>query len=83
MLKIIVHRNERILGASILAPNAGEMILAWVLAISSRQKIRKMASIIAPYPTYGDASKKAAGQFFIEKLFSQRTRRIVQFLLRW
>ncbi len=83
MLKIIVHRNGRILGASILAPNAGEMILAWVLAISSRQKIKQMASIIAPYPTYGDASKKAASQFFTEKLFSQPTRRIVQFLLRW
>ncbi len=83
MLKIIVHRNGRILGASILAPNAGEMILAWVLAISSRQKIKQMASIIAPYPTYGDVSKKAASQFFTEKLFSQRTRRIVQFLLRW
>ena len=83
MVKIIVHRNGRILGASILAPNAGEMILAWVLAISSRQKIRKMASIIAPYPTYGDASKKAASQFFTEKLFGQLIRRIVQFLLRW
>jgi pyruvate/2-oxoglutarate dehydrogenase complex dihydrolipoamide dehydrogenase (E3) component len=83
MVKIITHRNGRILGASILAPNAGEMILAWVLAISSRQKISKMASIIAPYPTYGDASKQAAGRFFTEKLFSQRTRRIVRFLLRW
>ena len=83
MVKIITHRNGRILGASILAPNAGEMILAWVLAISSRQKISKMASIIAPYPTYGDASKQAACRFFSEKLFSQRTRRIVQFLLRW
>ncbi len=83
IVKIITHRNGRILGASILAPNAGEMILAWVLAISSRQKISKMASIIAPYPTYGDASKQAAGHFFTEKLFSQRTRRIVQFLLRF
>lgn len=83
MVKIITNRSGRILGASILAPNAGEMILAWVLAISSRQKISKMASIIAPYPTYGDASKQAAGRFFTEKLFSQKTRRIVQFLLRW
>ena len=83
MVKIITRRDGRILGASILAPNAGEMILAWVLAISSRQKISKMASIIAPYPTYGDASKQAAGRFFTEKLFSQRTRRIVRFLLRW
>lgn len=83
MVKIATHKNGRILGASILAPNAGEMILAWVLAISSEQKIGKMASLIAPYPTFGDASKQAAGHFFTDKLFSQRTRRIVKFLLRW
>ena len=83
MVKIVTHKNGRILGASILAPNAGEMILAWVLAISSEQKIGKMASLIAPYPTFGDASKQAAGHFFTDKLFSQRTRRIVKFLLRW
>lgn len=83
MLKVIVHKNGRILGASILAPAAGEMILAWALAISSRQKISKMAGIIAPYPTYGDASKQAAGQFFTKRLFSQSTRRLVRFLLRF
>jgi pyruvate/2-oxoglutarate dehydrogenase complex dihydrolipoamide dehydrogenase (E3) component len=83
VVKIVTHKNGRILGASILAPNAGEMILAWVLAISSKQKIGKMASLIAPYPTYGDASKQAAGRFFTDKLFSPRIRRIVKFLLRW
>ena len=83
MVKIVIHKNGRILGASILAPDAGEMILAWVLAISSKQKIGKMASLIAPYPTFGDASKQAAGRFFTDKLFSPRTRRIVKFLLRW
>lgn len=83
MLKAIIHKNGRILGASILAPHAGEMILAWSLAISTRQKISKMAGVIAPYPTYGDASKQAAGRFFTEKLFSPKTKRIVKFLLRW
>ena len=83
MVKIVTNKNGRILGASILAPNAGEMILAWVLAISSKQKISKMASLIAPYPTFSDASKQAAGRFFTDKLFSPRTRRIVKFLLRW
>jgi pyruvate/2-oxoglutarate dehydrogenase complex dihydrolipoamide dehydrogenase (E3) component len=82
MVKLVVHKNGSILGVSILAPNAGEMILAWVLAISTGQKIGKMASIIAPYPTFGDASKQAAGKFFTEKLFSHRTRRIVRFLIR-
>ena len=83
MVKSITQKNGRILGASILAPNAGEMILAWVLAISSRQKISKMASVIAPYPTYGDASKQAASNFFSGKIFNQLTQKIVKFLLRW
>jgi len=82
-ISLVLHRNGRILGASILAPHAGEMILAWGLAISSSQKIGKMANVIVPYPTYGDASKQAAGRFFTEKLFSPMTRRLVRLLLRF
>jgi hypothetical protein len=42
-----------------------------------------MASTIAPYPSWSEASKRAAGAFFTEKLFSPRTRKIVQFLLKF
>ena len=83
LVKVVTHRNGRILGATILAPQAGEMILAWSLAISAGRKIGSMASLIAPYPTYGDASKRAAGQFFTKSLFSPRTRKLVRFLLRF
>lgn len=83
MVKIITHKKGRILGASILAPAAGEMILAWAVAITARQKISTMASVIAPYPTYGDASKRVAGSFYSDKLFSPRIRKIVQFLLKF
>ena len=83
MVKVITHKKGRILGASILAPVAGEMILAWAVAITARQKISAMASVIAPYPTYGDASKRTAGSFYTEKLFSPRMRRIVRFLLKF
>lgn len=83
MVKVVTHKNGRILGASILAPHAGEMILAWALAISAKHKISKMASIIAPYPTYGDASKRAAGSFYTASLFSARTKKLVKFLLRF
>jgi len=82
MVKVVTHRNGRILGATILAPNAGEMILAWSLAIAAKRRIGSMAGMIAPYPTFGDASKRAAGQFFTEALFSPRTRRIVRLLLK-
>ena len=82
MVKIVTHRNGRILGATILAPQAGEMILAWSLAIGMRRKIASMAGVIAPYPTFGDAGKRAAGQFFTAALFSRRTRTIVRWLLK-
>jgi hypothetical protein len=42
-----------------------------------------MATFIAPYPTLGEAGKRAAGSFYTEKLFSDRTKAIVRFLLRF
>jgi hypothetical protein len=38
--------------------------------------------MIAPYPTLGEASKRAAGSFYAPRLFSERTRRLVR-LLAW
>jgi pyruvate/2-oxoglutarate dehydrogenase complex dihydrolipoamide dehydrogenase (E3) component len=83
MVKAITHKNGTILGASILAPAAGEMIQPWILAIQTKRKIGSLATMIAPYPTYGDATKRAAGAFFTEKLFSTRTKTLVKFLLKF
>ena len=41
-----------------------------------------MASIIAPYPTLSEVSKRAAGAYYTPKLFSERTRKLVRFLKR-
>ena len=38
MVKAVIHKNGRILGASILAPVAGEMIQPWILAITDKQQ---------------------------------------------
>jgi len=83
LVRIISDNRGKILGASILAPNAGEMIHSWTLAIESGLKMSAMASTIAPYPSWSEASKRAAGAFFTEKLFSPRTQKIVQFLLKF
>ena len=82
LVRVITSKKGHILGASILAPAAGEMIAAWSLAINSGLKISAMASFIAPYPTYSEASKRAAGSFYTDKLFSSRTRAIVRRLVR-
>ena len=58
------------LGAGILAPNAGEMIGLWALAIARRVKLSALASLIVPYPTRTEAGKRAAGNFFVPRLFA-------------
>ena len=70
------------LGAGIVGPNAGDLILPWVLALSKRLTLRDMAAIIAPYPTLGEVTKRVAGSYFTPKLFAPRTRRLVRLLSR-
>jgi pyruvate/2-oxoglutarate dehydrogenase complex dihydrolipoamide dehydrogenase (E3) component len=82
LVKIVTRKNGRILGASILGAHAGELIQPWVLAIGQRLGIKAMAGMIAPYPTLGEASKRAAASFYIAKLFTERTRRLVRMLAR-
>jgi pyruvate/2-oxoglutarate dehydrogenase complex dihydrolipoamide dehydrogenase (E3) component len=81
-VKIVVGRRGRILGATILAAGAGDLILPWALAISQKLKIAAMANLIVPYPTRGEAGKRAAGSYYTPALFSPRTRRLVHLLAR-
>jgi pyruvate/2-oxoglutarate dehydrogenase complex dihydrolipoamide dehydrogenase (E3) component len=82
LVKAIADRRGRILGAAIVGPNAGELIQPWCLALSRRLKMSAMASFVPPYPTLGEASKRAAGSYFTEALFGARTRKLVRFLAR-
>lgn len=80
LIKVICDKRGRILGAGIVGPHAGELILPWVLALSRGLKIGAMAAIVAPYPTLGEISKRAAGTFFTPRLFSPLMRKLVRFL---
>jgi pyruvate/2-oxoglutarate dehydrogenase complex dihydrolipoamide dehydrogenase (E3) component len=81
-VKVLLDRRGRIQGATIVGDRAGELIHLWVLAIAQGLKIGSMAQYIAPYPTLGEVSKRAAGSHYTPKLFSARTRKIVRFLQR-
>jgi pyruvate/2-oxoglutarate dehydrogenase complex dihydrolipoamide dehydrogenase (E3) component len=73
----------RILGAAIVGPHAGDLIQPWCLAVSRRMRISAMAGFVPPYPTLGEASKRAAGAYFTQALFGPRARRLVRFLARF
>ena len=83
LVKVVARRDGRILGASILGAGAGDLILPWALAISQKLKIGALANLIVPYPTRGEASKRAAGSFYTPTLFSARTRGLVRLLARF
>jgi pyruvate/2-oxoglutarate dehydrogenase complex dihydrolipoamide dehydrogenase (E3) component len=81
LVKLLVARGC-VVGAGILAPAAGEMIGTWTLAIAERTRVSRLAGMIVPYPTRAEAAKRAAGSLFAPKLFSARTKRVVQWLQR-
>lgn len=82
LIKVVVSKRGQVLGAGIAGAHAGELILPWVLAVGQRMKIGTLAGMIAPYPTFSEISKRAAGSYYTPTLFSPRTRRLVR-MLRW
>jgi pyruvate/2-oxoglutarate dehydrogenase complex dihydrolipoamide dehydrogenase (E3) component len=79
-VKVMATRKGRVLGATIVGPHAGELIHVWGLMIQQKMSVKALASMIAPYPTLGEANKRAAGSFFTPQLFSERTRKVVRML---
>ena len=83
LVKVICSRKGRILGASIVGPNAGELIQPWSLAVSSGLKIKAMTDMIVPYPTWGEVNKRVAYGYFVSSLGSPWIGRVIRFLARF
>lgn len=79
-VKIIVGRGGRILGATIVGKNAGDLIGPLALALANNLKIGAFTRLMSPYPTRGEALKRAAGAWYTPVLFSSRTRALVRLL---
>jgi pyruvate/2-oxoglutarate dehydrogenase complex dihydrolipoamide dehydrogenase (E3) component len=63
-LKILHPRgSDKILGATIVARHAGEMISEVTTAMVHKLGLNKLSSVIHPYPTQAEAIKKAADAY--------------------
>jgi pyruvate/2-oxoglutarate dehydrogenase complex dihydrolipoamide dehydrogenase (E3) component len=83
LVKVICSRKGHILGASIVGPNAGELIHPWSLAVSAGLKIKAMTDMIAPYPTWGEVNKRAAYGYYASSLTNPWIRRVIRFLAKF
>jgi dihydrolipoamide dehydrogenase len=73
----LISRKRKILGATILGPHAGELIHEIVLAMQAGLKIGDISATIHAYPTLAQISRRTVNTYYGEKLFSDRTRKLV------
>ena len=80
--KIILGAKNKLLGVTMVGHNAGELITPWLVAQAGDVPLSKIAGMVVPYPTRGEVTKRLASLAFVDRLFSDRTRRIVRTLFR-
>jgi pyruvate/2-oxoglutarate dehydrogenase complex dihydrolipoamide dehydrogenase (E3) component len=81
-IKVLTTGRGRILGASIVGRDAGELISMFTLAIAQRLNIRALAGVMMPYPTLAEIGKRAAMSHFTPALTRPIVRRIISWLRR-
>ena len=74
--------SDQILGATIVAAHAGNMIVEIVMAMKHRIGLGKIASVIHPYPTQAEAIRKLGDQFNQTKL-TPTVKKLLNIWLGW
>lgn len=83
MLKLMAVKGRPV-GATILGPEAGDLIGVWAIAIASGTKLSKIAGAVLPYPSRGEINKRAAGNYFSASLFDNEwVKTAVRAVQRW
>ncbi len=71
--------SDQILGGTIVARHAGEMISELTMAIVGKLGLNTLSSVIHPYPTQAEGIKKAADAYR-RQLLTPRTKQLLRFL---
>lgn len=80
-VKLIAGKGGKILGASVLGENAGEIIQTVQAAIASGGSVKSLTGYVPAYPTRGEAVKRAAGAYYENAVFGPLARRLARFLI--
>ncbi len=80
-VKIVRHRNGRILGATIVAPRAGEMISEISVAMQNDIPLRGIADTIHPYPSYSAGVQLVAADEATDDFFEGAIGKLVKKLI--
>jgi pyruvate/2-oxoglutarate dehydrogenase complex dihydrolipoamide dehydrogenase (E3) component len=77
-IKLVHKKDGALLGATIVAARAGEMIHEWIVALHEGINVGDLSNAIHVYPTYSVAGQQAAAHTRIDRLLSGTSGRIVR-----
>ena len=77
-IKLVHHKDGGLLGATIVAARAGEMLSEWIVALERGLKVDEVGSAIHVYPTYSTVSFQAAAAIRVQRLLSGTSGKIIR-----
>ncbi len=77
-LKLVYRKDRKLLGVTIVAAEAGEMVNEWVIAMKHSFKVDELASVIHVYPTYSTASMQASTAILVKRLLGGLSGKVVK-----
>ncbi|MEA3440522.1 MAG: FAD-dependent oxidoreductase [Chloroflexota bacterium] len=81
-MKLVYKKDGTLLGVTIVAGRAGEMIHEWIVALESGMKAGDLSNALHIYPTYATASMQAAAAIRVDQLLNGMSGRIIHSLAR-
>jgi len=67
-IKLVYRGRGGLLGATVVADRAGEMIIEYELVIKKKISLRSMVGVMHAYPTYSDVAHKAMSKLLVREL---------------
>ncbi len=77
-IKVIHKKDGTVVGATVVAERAGEVIHEWALAIAHNWKLSDLSGTIHVYPTYSIANQQLASEYSIETFLGGTTGKILK-----
>lgn len=77
-IKIVYKGSGKVLGVTIVAERAGEMITEFAMLMKHNMSLTDIVAAIHPYPTYTDTIRVAAGYLVVDELFKGVTGTLIK-----
>jgi pyruvate/2-oxoglutarate dehydrogenase complex dihydrolipoamide dehydrogenase (E3) component len=79
-IKVVTRPDGTVLGVTIVGTEAGEMLQLWAMAMAKDIKLGDLTSLVLPYPTLSELSKRVAYTYYLPTLTKGWLRSIIGLL---